>query len=113
MDEAELKRQRWLKIIVIGLGLLILILMGAVVTTILTRGNKAADRKADASHAAAASASFGDVKVTLPAGAHLEGMRIDQGRLMVDVTLPSGATHILVFDTGTGRRLGSFEFAPQ
>lgn len=117
MDEAELKRQRWLKVIVIGLGLLILLLLGAVVTTILMRGNKAADRKVAASHTAVTSAGqsadFGDVKVTLPAGAHLEGMRIDQGRLMVDLTLPSGAMQILVFDTGTGQKLGSFEFTPQ
>jgi hypothetical protein len=115
MDEAELKRQRWLKIIVIGLGLLILLLLGTVITTILMRGNKA--EKGEASPAASTSrwtdAGYGNVKVALPSGARFEDMTPNDGKLYVRVSLASGGTEVIVLNPATGRTLGSFEFAPK
>lgn len=115
MDEAELKRQRWLKIIVIGLGLLILLLLGTVITTILIRGNKAASKgEAKVSSVEApqvAGPGFGDIKIALPAGARFEDMKAEDGRLYVRILLASGGTEVMVLNPATGRALGSLEFS--
>lgn len=120
MDEAELKRQRWLKIIVIGLGLLILLLLGAVITTILIRGKKAASTTAVATTAVPVvaksgglSSYYGDIRVALPEGAKVEEMKADDGKLFLRASLPSGGAKVFVFDPVTGRALGSFEFLPR
>jgi hypothetical protein len=120
MDEAELKRQRWLKGIVIGLGILILVVMGVMVTAILNRGHRptAAEGVKPSSHSSgpitssSSPAGFGDLKVVLPQGARFEEMKAEEGKIYVRVSLASGGTWLMIFSADTGRQLGSLEFGP-
>lgn len=123
---------RALKGLVIGMGILILIGFGVVVVGLIqrvgddgdsTRPGQISGRPSaplagapgtplQGPSAAPSEATFGDVKVAIPAGAQVVATSTDSGRLVVQLRLGGGATRVLVVDLATGRRLGAIDLAP-
>ncbi len=102
---------RALKAAVIGMGILILIGFVVVVVAVIQRAGGDGDGGA-APIQTASPAVFGDVRITLPAGAEVAGTSTDRGRLIVHLRLAGGASRVLVIDLATGKRLGAIDLAP-
>ena len=105
MSEADLMReqrlQRNLKILIVGMGVLILLGLGAVVMRIVTGGG--AQRQAGISTSVLAPAG-GEIAVELPQGANVVSVLVSGNRLAVHHEGPAG-TGIAIIDLDTGRRV--------
>lgn len=104
MSEAELMReqrlQRNLKILIAGMGLLILLGLGAVVLRIVTGGG---NQQLAATTSILAPAG-GEIAVELPPGAKVVSVSVSGNRLAVHHESPAG-TGIAIIDLETGRRV--------
>jgi hypothetical protein len=117
---------RWLKIIVIVLGVLILVCAGLLVVGIYKRMSGAGSapaaaaagpdmpippRPAAAPGAASGggSAVFGDRQLVLPRGGRLVEVLTAGDRLILRVRLATGTERLVVYDAETGERSGSLE----
>lgn len=85
---------RVLKAVVISLGVLIVIALGALVGAAIVKGTGGGPSSASAPFAAA-----------LPADARIVGTAMGEGRILVQVSSPAG-DEVLVFDAASGRLLG-------
>ena len=105
----ELRMQRNLKILVIGLGLLILAGLGAVAVRVIGLGSA---RKTTATIAPAGGASqtaaSGEIALELPKGARVVSTSIAGNRLAVHYESPAG-TGIAVLDLDTGQRIADIK----
>lgn len=114
LSPEELVLQRRLKILVAGLGLLIvlglLLVIGRVVY-LASRGPSAAAPAASQGPAAGLAAT-GEITMALPPGAQVKTMTLDGGRLAVQFDAPSGAG-IAVLDLDSGRTLSRVRFVPE
>lgn len=61
---------------------------------------------------AAAPAGFGELRLPVPAGARLEGVTADGGRLYLDIRDNGGRSQLLVVDAAEGRLLGRIVLEP-
>ena len=93
-----------LKALVIIMGVMIFAGMGLLVYGLMTR----VSGEDDSARVAAAEA-FGKISATLPAGAVVAGVSVDNGRAVVHVRLPDGGAEVRVFDLATGAATGSIE----
>jgi hypothetical protein len=104
-NTAELMReqrvQRNLKILIAGMGLLILFGLGAVVTRILTGGGS---RTPTATASSAVAIPGGEIALELPVGAKIVSVSVSGNRLAVHHESPAGAG-IAILDLDTGRRI--------
>jgi len=98
---------RTLQALVIFMAVLIFVAMGFLVYGLLTRVGGPAEEQA-----AAASRSFGDVKVALPRGGAIGWMTVAEGRIVVHVQVEEGPDEIRIFDLATGVPLGTVRLAP-
>lgn len=105
MSEADLLReqrlQRNLKILIVGMGVLILLGLGAVVLRIVTGGG--AQQQSGTATSVLASAG-GEIAVELPPGAKVVSVSVSGNRLAVHHESPAG-TGIAIIDLDTGRRV--------
>ncbi len=111
---------RALKALVIGMGILIVAGFAVLVVGLIQRVGVGGDGDGGVAGSTprapiagmkspAVSGDFGDVRVSLPAGAVVAGVSTDAGRLVVHVRLAGGASRVLVIDLATGRRLGAID----
>lgn len=101
----EQRLQRNLKILIAGMGVLILLGLGAVVLRIVTGGGGTASTGTAVS---AVSSPTGDIALELPAGAKVVSVSVSGNRLAVHHESPSG-TGIAVIDLDTGRRVADIK----
>lgn len=105
MSEADLMReqrlQRNLKILIAGMGVLIVLGLGAVVLRIVTGGG--APQQAGIATSVLAPAG-GEIAVELPPGAKVVSVSVSGNRLAVHHESPAG-TGIAIIDLDTGRRV--------
>ena len=92
-----------IKALVIGMGVLIVAGMIVLVYGVTTKFGKS-------SLGGGSVQEFGEVRVTLPAGAAVEGARLDGDTLVVRVRGADGTMQVLLFRRQDGKRLGSFRF---
>ncbi|MBT3787460.1 MAG: hypothetical protein HN725_21895 [Alphaproteobacteria bacterium] len=122
------KQHLGLKFLVIFMGILIIVGVGVVAYTIISRlasGGKVVPDKTTTAPAPARQSEkalalpgalqgklralkpFGDVAARIPAGAVVEEMTTDRRRLILRLRLTSGEQAVYVFNLRTGERLGS------
>lgn len=105
MGDADLMReqrlQRNLKILIVGMGVFILLGLGAVVLKIVTGGGTKQTTGAATSILAP---SGGEIAVELPTGAKVVSVSVSGNRLAVHHESPVG-TGIAIIDLDTGRRV--------
>jgi len=58
-------------------------------------------------------AAFGTIRASLPADATVAGVQMQDGTIMVHLTLPDGGAQIMVFRLSDGRQTGTIELQPQ
>ena len=104
-----------LKILVAVMGVMIIVGVGIVAYTIISRmnaGEPIAGASPDSKRKRLPPAVFGEVEAKLPAGATIEEMECGRRRLMVRIRTADGEQHILIFDLADGRKLGTIRLAP-
>lgn len=95
-----------LKALVIFMGVLIFAGMGLLVYGLMTRvGSDEEVSQAPAGHPPTLQ-GFGEIESTLPDGASVAGVLVDNGRVVVHVRLPGGGAEVRIFDLGTGAAKG-------
>lgn len=110
---------RWLKALVIGMGVLILVGLTVVIVTVIHRAANPAKSTPSASRplppvigtpgAAAVPqrvSPFGDRRIVIPAGAIAEEVTSDAQRLIVRLRLPTGKAALLLIDAASGEKIG-------
>ncbi len=90
-----------LKVIVIGMGVLIVIGMGLLAYGVTAGFGSLGER--------ASAKGFGTVRARLPAGATIVQSTHDGDRLSVRLSLPDGGARIMIFHLGDGRQIGTIE----
>ena len=93
-----------LKALVIIMGVMIFAGMGLLVYGMVTQVSWG-----DGSEQAAAAEAFGKVAASLPTGAVVAGVSVDNGRAVVHVRLAGGGAEIRVFDLDTGAATGTIQ----
>lgn len=109
------EQHRTLKAVVIGLGVLIVICLGVIATTVARRMAAPSHDEpiplpvtAQAGHPV----FFGDVPVVIPSGSQVIQMSVSADRLLLLLEDTAGARRILVADSATGHYLGSYNLVP-
>lgn len=112
-----------LKALVIFLGVLIVIGMGVLAYGIMLKfGEWQAKKDGEATSLVEIAPSApvpvvtevwtGDLKVAIPAGARVAETVVADGQMIVRLTLADDSQRYLIFDLGTGRRIGAIELQP-
>jgi hypothetical protein len=98
------RNMRALKLLVIGLGVLLVAGVAVLVVAVVLRLN----------HGAAAPATGGGPAVlTLPPGAKIVSTEASGGRLVARIDLPGGGVELIIFDLANGARIATIDLAPQ
>jgi len=110
---------RWLKVLVIGMGVVILVGLTIVIVTVVNRANtttsstSSLDRPSppvigapNATKDRMSTARIGDRRIAIPRGAMVEEVTSDALRLTVRLRLASGKAALLLIDAGTGEKIG-------
>jgi len=97
-------KMRALKLLVIILGVLLLLGIGALAAAVVWRidhGRPASSRPTSPAVAAQ--------RIVLPAGAKVVATDVEAGRLVARVELPGGGVRVLVFDLATGGEVATVD----
>lgn len=99
-----------IKALVIGMGILILVGLG-----ILAYGltSKFGSTMSGGAPAAPGNDAFGTIRASLPAGATVETVQVQDGAAVVHLSMPDGGVQIMVFRLSDGRQTGTIELQPQ
>ncbi len=99
------ENHRGLKAVVIILGILIFVMLGVIVTTILSRASQMAEGGSNFK-------AFGELDMPLPEGARIVESLADGGRLILRLRDDKGAESMVIVDLATGARLGTLRLTP-
>ena len=105
---------RWLKALVIGMGVVIVIGLTVVIVEVGQRAPAPAPSAAYSPMppappvigAPASAPALGDISIAIPPGATAEEIEMDQARIVVRLRLSDGSAALLLIDAATGRKLG-------
>ncbi len=97
---------RALKLLVIGLGVLLVAGIGALAAAVVWRINH------DRPVAALSRATPTLQRIVLPAGAKVVATDVADGRLVARIELPGGGVRVLVVDLASGRPVATIDLAP-
>jgi len=95
--------QRRLKAIVIGLGVLIVLALGALITGFVIKLSSGGHREAAAPHAA---------DVAVEPGTTVESSQLSDGKLTLTLKTPTGE-EVVIVDAATGRELSRVRLKPK
>lgn len=120
-ENLKTREPSWLlpaKIAVVVMGIMIFVGLGVIAYTIATRlagggEEEAATQSVAVEAPRGSSAKFGSVEVTIPAGARLGPAQFDDGRMILQMSLPDGRVRLLVIDLATGTELGTLDLSPE
>ena len=93
-----------LKVVVIGMGVLIILGMGLLAYGVTVGFGSLGER--------ASAKGFGTVRARLPAGATVVRSTHEGDRVSVHLGLPDGGARIMIFHLGDGRQIGTIELEP-
>src|SRR5579875_1648829 len=99
-------KMRALKLLVIGLGVLLVAGIGALAAAVVWRINH------DRPVAALSRATPTLQRIVLPAGAKVVATDVADGRLVARIELPGGGVRVLVVDLASGRPVATIDLAP-
>jgi len=108
-----------LKAVVIFMGVLIVIMMGAVGYGIVVKFGNVVDGGDEAGPVVPLGTPVvtedwgGNLRVAVPAGARVAETVVADGRMVVRLVLPDDSQRYLIFDLGTGRQVGAIDLEPQ
>tara|TARA_B100000686_G_scaffold281149_1_gene302680 strand:- start:20 stop:310 length:291 start_codon:yes stop_codon:yes gene_type:complete len=85
-----------LKLLVIGMGVAIVVMITVIITTIVNRAAQAPESLP----------GFDMTKVDIPHGARIAGTAVGEGRVIVQLEFSDRAPRLLIIDLGSGRVLG-------
>jgi hypothetical protein len=94
------------KAIVIGMGILIIAGVAILVYGLTNKFGAPASPKPS-------EAAFGTIRATMPAGASVESVQLQDGNALVQLAMPDGGAQIMVFRLSDGRQTGTIELQPQ
>lgn len=94
-----------LKALVIGMGILIIAGMAILVYGLTSQFGSTVAGK-DQTQA------FGTIRATLPAGATVENVQMQDGSVLVFLSMPDGGVQLMVFRLSDGRQTGTIELQP-
>lgn len=103
---------RAIKALVIGMGFLILVGLAILAYGLTNKFGSTMSGGGGESGNAADAVAFGTIRATLPAGATVATVQMQDGTAMVHVTLPDGGAQIMVFRLSDGRQTGTIELQP-
>ena len=86
-----------LKVLVIGMGVAIVVMITVIITTMATRATQSPETLP----------SFDPQKIAIPAGARVVDTSVGEGRLIVHLELGDGTSRLLAIDLASGRELGA------
>jgi hypothetical protein len=95
-----------LKALVIGMGILIIAGMAILVYGLSNKFGTSLSPKAS-------DAAFGTIRASLPAGAAVESVLLQDGSVLVHLAMPDGGAQLMVFRLSDGRQTGTIELQPQ
>lgn len=98
---------RALKLLVIGLGVLLLLGIGALAAAVVWRTDHGRPVSSRPVPAVAAQ------RIVLPTGAKVIATDVNAGRLVARVELPGGGVRVLVFDLATGSEIATIDLVTQ
>lgn len=98
-----------LKALVIGMGILIIAGMAILVYGL---AGKFGVTVADKNEAQSLVQAFGTIRATLPAGASVENVQMQDGSVLVHLLMPDGGAQLIVFRLSDGRQTGTIELQP-
>lgn len=93
-----------LRALVVIMGVMIIAGMGLLVYGMMTQISRG-----DETEQSAAAKAFGNVASSLPAGAVVAGVSVDDGRAVVHVRLARGGAEVRIFDLDTGMATGMIQ----
>ncbi len=85
-----------LKLLVIGMGVAIVVMITVIITTIVNRAVEAPESPP----------RFDLTTVDIPLGARISGTAIGEGRIIVQLEFADRAPRLLIIDLGSGRPVG-------
>jgi len=85
-----------LKLLVIGMGVAIVVMITVIITTIVNRASQAPDSLP----------RFDLTKVDISQGARIAGTEVGEGRVIVQLEFADRAPRLLIIDLSSGRMLG-------
>jgi hypothetical protein len=94
-----------LKALVIGMGILIIAGMAILVYGLTSQFGSTVAGKDQAQ-------AFGTIRATLPAGATVENVQMQDGSVLVFLSMPDGGVQLMVFRLSDGRQTGTIELQP-
>ncbi len=115
LSAEEIRVQRILKLVVIGLGLLIVGVLGMMIYTVVSGGRSGQDvSAADDVTAGGKNAAVTPYShdIAIPRHAMVIESRVDGSTLMLRLTLPEGGEEIMMIDMPTGKVLGRMRMLP-
>ena len=92
-----------LKLVVIGLGIAIVVMLAVIVATIADRAAQAPERLP----------RFDPSTLSVPPGARIAGITVGEGRAIVRLDLGDGRARLLVIDLASGRGLGVIDLVAE
>ena len=101
-----------IKAVVIAMGFLILAGLAVLVYGLSNKFGTSTGG-GDTARPAAAAPAFGTIRAALPAGAEVASVQMQDGTVMVHLTLPDGGAQVMVFRLSDGRQTGTIELQPQ
>ncbi len=102
---------RWLKALVIGMA--ILIVVGTVVIAVMLARRSGSDGEAASGATGGSAAVTPRRRIALPAGARVIETALDGDRVALRIALANGTERLVIIDIRTGRRLGTLDLAPE
>lgn len=111
---------RWLKTLVIGMGVVIVIGLTVVIVEVAQRARAPSPSAVYSpmppvppvigapapAPTAAPARTLGDISIAIPPGATAEEIEMDRARVVVRLRLSDGTAALLLIDAATGRKLG-------
>ncbi|MDC0158900.1 DUF6476 family protein [Rhodospirillaceae bacterium] len=95
---------RILTLLVVIMGIMIVVGLFVVVFTIASRVIDKASKD---------TITPWTIKENIPKNAEIDDLAADGGKLFIKLDSKNGTSHILVFDSATGKQIGKLEFEPQ
>jgi hypothetical protein len=99
------RSMRALKLLVVGMGVLLVLGTGALVWAVVYRVNHPRPSPVTASKA-------GTTVIDLPPGGRVESSEVAGDRLVLRLALPDGSGRLLIFDLHNGAPIGTIELRP-
>lgn len=100
---------RFLKTLVIGLGITILICGAIVIAALVSRSSSYVESGTAGLKSGSSFTSFDPKKIDLPKGARVIELRTDAGRMILRIRQIGGNEQILLLDLATGNQIGAFD----